>query len=804
MSNTFLNGYNIAKPLAVLCLLLAVTMSTYSQQDRSNLIQQKFSNYSNQSLQEKLFVHIDRNSYIAGDIMWFKIYCLDAANDQLLMLSKVAYIEIVNKDQQPVLQAKIALESGTGSGSLSLPASMKSDNYTFRAYTSWMKNTDPAYYFHQTISVANTIDPQIINTAFSGESLNVQFFPESGYLVDGLVSKVAFKATDILGKGPDINGSVIADNGDTITRFQSLKFGMGNFTFTPAKNKQYKAIITTAAGKTVSVNLPAVTTSGFVMAVKDAGSDKVNVHVSTNTNSRSAVIFMHTRGEVKAAQQLVFSGGQADILLDRSLFGEGISQLTLFNDYNEPVCERLYFKQPVNQQMAISAVADAPAYQPRRKVTISVGSFDDTEARIAANLSLAVIPFETQSNQNIYSYLWLSSDLKGSIENPGYYFSSNSAAVNEAADNLMLTQGWRRFNWASVLNNRKQSLPYLPEYEGHIVSGKVVDRATDRPTANILTYLSLPGTHFKLYPSTSDSSGNVRFSTKDVYGNRLMATVIHADEPSLYRVNLASPFSEHFSADLMPPYNAPSNNRELLKRGINVQVQQVFNEQRLNAFANPIVDTALFYGKADRMYLLDDYTRFPTMEEVLTEYVMEISIRKRKDKFDLTMLKKDEFNLFTTTEPIILLDGVPQFDNGDKMARFDALKIKKLEMVKDTYFLGKARFDAIASFFTYRGDLDGFTFDSTSTVLDYDALQLKRVFYSPAYETADQYNSRLPDFREVLFWSPGIITSKQGKRDVTFYTGDRPGKYTVVVQGISAHGKVGATTATFEVKRDDN
>jgi uncharacterized protein YfaS (alpha-2-macroglobulin family) len=159
-------------------LFLFVTNSLFSQTDSLQEIKAHFIKYSDADLQEKLFIHTDRSSYVAGETVWFKIYCVNAASNQLLDLSKVAYAEVLNKDQQPVLQAKISLQNGTGSGTLTLPSAIPSGNYIFRAYTNWMKNFDAGFYFQKEITIINTLQDQKPAIEGTSKQFDVQFFPK--------------------------------------------------------------------------------------------------------------------------------------------------------------------------------------------------------------------------------------------------------------------------------------------------------------------------------------------------------------------------------------------------------------------------------------------------------------------------------------------------------------------------------------------------------------------------------------------------------------------------------------------------
>lgn len=788
---------------ALVCMLVFFTSGfLYSQDSALQKIRRDFISYHQNNLQEKLFIHTDRNSYLAGEVMWFKIYCVNADN-QPLDLSKAAYAEVLDKDNQPVLQAKISLQNTTGNGSFILPSTLHSGNYIFRAYTNWMKNYDAGFYFQKTITIINTIQTEPALTEKPSAHFDVHFFPEGGDLVNGLQSKVAFCVTNMSGRGADGSGAIINQNNDTVVRFHPAKFGIGSFIFTPDKNSSYKAVIKASNQNTIIQNLPVARDNGFVIAVSDnATNNSLRIAVHCNTGDNYVYLFIHSQQHITAAEILYVKDGFAQTWIDKNKLGEGISHLTLFNSNNQPVCERLYFKR-ARKKLLISANADNTQYATRKKVTIDVLTKDEAQKATGANMSAAVYLADSTpaDNEDIYSYLWLSSDLQGKTEHTEYYFADTSTATNEALNNLMLTNGWRRFKWTEVVNDKKPVLRFLPEYEGHIVSGKIVSAGTGAPQANIVALLSVPGRHFQLYSSKSNSDGSVYFNTKDLYGSRLIVAQANTEQNSKYRIEFSSPFSENYAAFKTPAFNFSANAAaNILQQSINMQVKNIFGGDTLFSLPAP-TDTAHFFGKPDAKYLLDEYTRFPTMEEVLREYVREINVRKRRDNFYLTMVDKNENGDADVKSPVVLLDGVPQFDNGNKITHYDALKVKELEIIQEKYYLGPATFDGIASFTTYKGDLEGFELDTAAAILDYDALQLKREFYSPRYETKDELVSRLPDFRNLLYWKPDLQTDKNGKQQFSFYTSDQPGKYAVVLQGLSSSGNAGSKVFMIEVKK---
>ena len=145
------------KKFFILLIFLPLAARLRAQNQLAANLQQQFLSYQQQSLQEKLFVHTDKTFYLAGEIIWCKVYAVDASFHKPIDLSRITYIEIIGKDQKPELQSKIGMISGFGNGALTLPSSLPTGNYLLRAYTNWMKNFPPEFYFEQTISVVNTI-----------------------------------------------------------------------------------------------------------------------------------------------------------------------------------------------------------------------------------------------------------------------------------------------------------------------------------------------------------------------------------------------------------------------------------------------------------------------------------------------------------------------------------------------------------------------------------------------------------------------------------------------------------------------
>lgn len=781
-------------------LLIGFSFNGYGQ--IINEIRNSFTANQQNVLQEKLFVHTDKNKYLSGEILWFKIYNVNAGNNQPLNTSKVAYVEILDNNHVPIIQTKVALaEKGSGNGSVFIPASISNGNFKLRAYTNWMKNFGADNYFEKDITIINPLKSPDLSANNSKLAYDIQFFPEGGNLISGLTSKVAFRVVGQDGKGVSFRGAIINQHNDTIAKFHPLKFGIGSFIFKPNLNDTYKAVIhIPAENKPVVKELPTINDQGYVIHLAD-NAKQLEVTVNSTVDGREVYLFAHTRNVTKSVQSATVVNRTAKFLIDKDVLGEGISHITLFNSSKQPVCERLYFKRPA-QSVFITSSPDQEQYGLRKKVNVGVLVKGQQGQPLVSNLSLSVYrvdSLQTTDSKNIVNYLWLTSDLKGNIESPDYYFTSNNAEANEAADNLMLSQGWSRFKWSEILANQQPAFSFLPEYTGHLVTATLTNTSTGKAAKDVVAYLAVPGKRVQLCTAKSDSMGKLLFNTKDINGPGEIVVQTNEEKDSIYHLDILSPFSEKFAKNTLPAFNLTEGMKGALQNhSLDMQVQNLYVGNKLKQFYDLKTDSSSFYGKSFIPYKLDDYTRFTTMEEVLREYVKSLIVLKQQKRFHIRINAEKGF---LEGDPLVILDGVPVF-NIDKVMAIDPLKIRKLELVKSRYFWQATEFEGILNFETYKGDLAGYELDPHAVIIDYEGMQPEREFYSPIYETSQQTTSRVPDFRNVLYWSPDVVTNAQGKTQVTFYTSDRTGNYTGIIQGITATGEAGIQYFKFMVKPD--
>jgi len=784
-------------------LLLQIRQENLAQSDTLKSITNSLKIYNENHFQEKIFVHIDRGVYMTGETLWFKLYLVNAKNLKPADLSKVAYVEILDEKHRPVCQKKVSIKGGEGAGGIDLTNGLNSGNYIVRAYTNWMRNYSPEFFFHQSIKVINVSKKSVSNVSANIQEYDMGFFPEGGYLVTGIPVKLAFKVADKQGKGVDFKGYILNEDNDTIERFSPLKFGMGSFYFTPKDSIKYKALIISRDQKKNWVEFPKVLSNGYGMRLSEEVDQKIKVDVSikseNNQNSYEPVyLIVHKQGSLQFAELSFFQNGRASYIIDKSLLDDGINSFTVFNKSKKAVCERLFFNCPVNDRLQLEAKTEKEFYSSREKVELSFSGVNLTDKE-TASLSVSVFlndTLEDEASCDIFSHLWLTSDLKGYIESPEYYFQQLNKETSAALENLLLTQGWRRFDWKDVFNAENAQLGFMPEYEGHIIRGRMRDQNSKDLLKNTSLYLSCPGKPGLFSMTRSNLNGDFILPLKDIHGfNNL---VFQADPQSpAPLIEIYNCFSEEVSGySSVPLILSAAYRTSLLDRRVNSSVVKIFNKKHDSK--DSLISERPFYGAADKIYFLDDYTRFPMMEDVIREYVPEVFLRKKKDGFHFLVSNNLSKKVFEEA-PLTLIDGVPVF-NIEKVLAFDPKKIEKLEVVARRFFHGALNTPGIISYSTYTGDLGGFELDPKSLVIEYEGLQVKREFYSPVYNNFDAVNSRIPDFRNQLFWSSDIKLNSDKKASVYFYTSDQKGAYTIQINGLSVNGKAGSKRLTIGVQ----
>ena len=340
---------------------------------------------------------------------------------------------------------------------------------------------------------------------------------------------------------------------------------------------------------------------------------------------------------------------------------------------------------------------------------------------------------------------------------------------------------------------------FLPEYEGHIITGKIIDNQTEdiEIDETLLTAgLAFPtGNGIRFFMGQKNETGNVRFFTSEISGTKEIATVVY-NTGGKYRIDIQSPFVTRFVPKQMPALHIDSAYYEqLLARSVTLQVFRYFSEE---SSVSQNFQESYFKMKPTRSYLLDEYTRFATMREVFTEFIEGARFRRNSGKQELSVLTQtgDRYNYGTM--PLVLLDGTPISDH-DAIYNYDPLSVEQINIYYGPYLMGGYQFDGIVELLTYRRlhqDLN-----EATQFLVYEGPQLPYRLDTPDYLEEKNRSSRVPDARHTLLWNPDVRADEKNTIRLPFDTSDLTGEFQATVEGITKDGENIFATLFFKVER---
>ncbi|MDX2245859.1 MAG: hypothetical protein SF052_03725 [Bacteroidia bacterium] len=492
-------------------------------------------------------------------------------------------------------------------------------------------------------------------------------------------------------------------------------------------------------------------------------------------NDTGKYVLADTRGLIQ------YSGSVSDKLSFPRSFPPGISHITWFDETFRPLGDKFIFT-PASPETELKLSLPEKTFHNREKIQAEIQTTSQQPDSKPVSLSVSVYKYTPGTDlptENIVDYLLFASDLTPS----------------------------RRFNWEQVIKGTQPVTTWLPEIHSPLIQGNI--RATGAVPVPDYFHLIFPGKSSMFYTATADDGKN--FAVEISPEIQTTDLLFWADDVNMNLYDL------EISPSFLPAKVSPKAEGVLAGENLRPLLESLsLNTQITNAYLpftfvrgvenEKIYPQSAFYGSADISYNLDDYTRFPTMDEVFTEYIRYVIARKKKEDsesfylWDLYANTLSISNSIFFEEPALtMIDGVPVGDLKTIWS-FDPRKIKTIDMVNRKYNAGKKLFHGIIYFHTYKGDLAGEKIPADIVQKIYKPIQEPRSFFSPDYEKEEWKNSRIPDYRTLLYWNPEVYTDAQGKALFSFFTGDDIGHYRIEVNGISAEGTPLYGTFDFEVK----
>ncbi|MDR1552506.1 MAG: TonB-dependent receptor plug domain-containing protein [Prevotellaceae bacterium] len=654
---------------------------------------------------------------------------------------------------------------------------------------------------HTSLDISEIQFVRDINVPKYPVDFDVSFFPEGGYLLEGINCCIAYKALSADGRSEEITGEIADDNGNIITTIQSMHLGMGKFYLAAEKNKKYFAVCRNSQGMEKRFELPQAQSNTYSLKttwVKD--NLYIAVQKPDNIQEQSDLyILVHTRGITQYAAKWDFS--DKAILLNKNDFPSGVLQILLFDSQLNPVSERLVFNINEEEAAKVEFSTDRQNYDARERINARVRIADVKNVPLKGHFSVSVtdnsdIPIDT--SVSILSTLLLTSDIKGYVENPDFYFQHDNKTAKESLDILMQTQGWRRYAVPEILkgNYEKSKIDFE---KGQKISGYVQTYSGSNKTdgSSIMIYSKNPPA--MEYMQVDDTG---KFALENIEFPDSITFTVQAFNKK------GKPFVELFiDLDTFPTVNNIAQNT-----AIKTETEQTQEKEEIFAYEKGVwllfLEESIVTAKRrekKQNTVISWYSTNATQsftEEKIKEMsplylsdilrtIPNISISDGQVVYHGAYSMSGNFG----ARVAIFVDGVSidnSEDSGFNIDMIDVQNVQRVDVFKrsQTQIFGLSGGDLVIAITTgspqFYDDKIKFNLKKISPL----GFQLPSEFYSPKYQTAAQKNNKEPDLRTTIFWKPNVMTDEKGEALFDFYSADYSTTYSVIIEGITEDGKI--------------
>ena len=769
--------------------------------------------YAEQFPREKIHVHFDRSIYNTGETLFFKVYLLTGI--EWSSISKNVYVVFYDDNGKFLKETVAPLFQSSSKGSFDIPQDYTGDFIHIKAYTRWMLNDDSSFIFERNIPI--NIGKAAKQKIASKQTTRVDIFPEGGDLVNDLKSKVAFKATNSVGQPVFIKGLLMNNKNKVLDTLKVLHDGMGYFKLKPNAGESYLLNWTDENGQKGTTNFLPAKEAGVVMNVT-MDIDKATVIIERNMvvpdNFKKMKLLVHQnqhiiytvqfKGEDRLAQK-------ASLPIDE--LPTGVVQFSLFTDDWLPIAERIVLVNNRLHEFNAQVNIQISNLNKRGKNVLELYVKDTTMANMSMSITDASVVLPDQ--QNIYTDFLLSNDIRGKVYNPAYYFSSDADSIAAHLDLVMLTNGWRKFDWEKIKNGVLPTQVYPIETDLMKVSGKVYSSAASKIGDGLLLNLII---------LAKDSSKKLLFLPVGKDGGFEEKNSFFNDTSKIYY-----------------SINGKSKNSSFVVRFENGLLNQNFTKLNLDAnrFNNSWSDS-LAKLKLNSILLEQERQKKYLASLTLTEVVVRSKTKSPAQILDekyasglfaggdailfdlsadagviasidiLTYLQAKVPGLNITTggsqasatwrganTDFFLNESNTSIDQVRGLAITDIAYIKAL---RPPFFgsVGGGSGGAIAIYTKRGGNNKGGAENKKG--MEYAVLggySVFKEFFNPNYDKlAENFEV---DNRTTLYWNPYLLTNKKSSRvRIEFFNNDITKKLQIVLEGINANGKLARVVKYIE------
>ena len=824
---------------------------------------------------EKLYLHLDKPFYGAGEKIWFKGYLVNAITHQNNAQSNFIITELINRSDSIVERKKIRRDSLGFHNAFTLPATLPAGDYYLRGYSNWMLNEDPDFFFSRNIKIGNSIDNTIVSSieyqqeddthytakikftsnvqaVFENTTIkylylengkiknkgkkktdengwisislpdlkspvarrievefddpqyiykrtfhlpvftndfDVKFFPEGGALINIPHQNVAFKAQGADGFSKEIEGFLFNSKGDTLTNFRSEHNGMGIFTMNPVNNETYYVTVRTNDSITKRFDLPAIEPKGISIAMSHYKQEIRYEIQKTEATEWPQKLFLlaHTRGKLAILQPI--NPKRTFGKMNDSLFTEGITHFMLIDEQGNALSERLIFV-PDHKPNQWQITADQPTYGKREKVSLQIAAKDNEGNPVEGTFSVSITDRKSiqpdSLADNILSNLLLTSDLKGYVEDPAFYFLNQDARTLRSIDYLMMTHGWRRHKMENVL--RTPSLNFTNYIEkGQTISGRIMGFFGANVKKGPICVLA---PKYNIIATTeTDEKGqfivntSFRDSTTFLVQARTKKGFAGVDilmDPPQYPVATHKAPYFNGSTTFMENYLMNTRDQYYMEGGM-----RVYNLKEVTVTA-----------KRERPSSKSIYTggiNTYTVEEDRLQGYGQTAFDAASRLPSVTITNGSEIHIRNNSEPaIIVIDDIVYEDASDILKDIQVSDMSSISLLRgaDAVILGP-RASGGAVVITLK-DPRNLPARPAQGIITYTPLGYSESveFYHPTYDTPEKKNAQRSDFRSTVYWNPELRLDAEGKATIEYYTPDSTAPEDIIIEGVDKNGKV--------------
>ena len=824
---------------------------------------------------EKLYLHLDKPFYGAGEKIWFKGYLVNATTHQDNSQCNFIITELINRSDSIVERKKIRRDSLGFHNAFTLPATLPAGDYYLRGYSNWMLNEDPDFFFSRNIKIGNSIDNTIVSSieyqqeddthytakikftsnvqaVFENTTIkylylengkiknkgkkktdengwisislpdlkspaarrievefddpqyiykrtfylpvftndfDVKFFPEGGALLSIPHQNVAFKVQGADGFSKEVEGFLFNSKGDTLTNFRSEHNGMGIFTMNPVDNETYYVTARTNDSITKRFDLPAIEPKGISIAMSHYKQEIRYEIQKTETTEWPQKLFLlaHTRGKLAILQPI--NPERTFGKMNDSLFTEGITHFMLIDQQGNALSERLVFV-PDHKPNQWQITADQPTYGKREKVSLQIAAKDNEGNPVEGTFSVSITDRKSiqpdSLADNILSNLLLTSDLKGYVEDPAYYFLNQDARTLRSIDYLMMTHGWRRHKIENVL--RTPSLNFTNYIEkGQTISGRIMGFFGANVKKGPICVLA---PKYNIIATTeTDEKGqfivntSFRDSTTFLVQARTKKGFAGVDilmDPPQYPVATHKAPYFNGAATFMEDYLMNTRDQYYMEGGM-----RVYNLKEVTVTA-----------KRERPSSKSIYTggiNTYTVEEDRLQGYGQTAFDAASRLPSVTITNGSEIHIRNNSEPaIIVIDDIVYEDASDILKDIQVSDMSSISLLRgaDAVILGP-RASGGAVVITLK-DPRNLPARPAQGIITYTPLGYSESveFYHPTYDTPEKKNAQRSDFRSTVYWNPELRLDAEGKATIEYYTPDSTAPEDIIIEGVDKNGKV--------------